>query len=161
MGDRTHCTLTLSGIVLREQLDLICDAIEDEDGKHASDAMADLKECGRLQFEEVNYAQMGASIRDVIIQSDLSYTWAWDSGGEYPEGVEIYDAKTKELSNFGTLEGKIALTVDHITDPEKIQRALDAHQVCLSIRKSRLIVAESSHDKIELISKHPELAAQV
>lgn len=82
MGDRTYCTLYLKEEPSAELLKLI----EDFGPSEVEDR--------QFSFEEVNYARLDERIEQHLQGNRISYAWVYESGYDYPAGVELFDGNT-------------------------------------------------------------------
>lgn len=159
MGDRTDVTLTLFGIASRKAVEEIYQAIEQSEGVSAEDCRETFEESDYpLSIEEVNYGEMDDAIYKAIQAAGLGYVWEWSAGGGYGAGLEFLDPRdqTKPASH-STLEQEIALTAKAAEDPETLAAVIADKNKLESLAGVPLCVADSSHEALQILAKHPEL----
>lgn len=116
MGDRTWCTLSIEGILAKEDLDELVDAISSADPQDGPEGIraAVLAGTPSFEFEEVNYAQLDDSLASLLEDLRLSYAWSWEAGDEYGAGVTIFDARKMEKIDLDMAGDDIAVTLRDI-----------------------------------------------
>ena len=112
MGDRTYCTLTVTGETDRETWKRITSIIDEE--LCPSDVWDNQFSC-----EDVNYGLLPSEVSDAIEAAGLSYEWWWGSGDEYSPGITLYDAETKSKASFIRDDHYLLLRLNEAEDPEK------------------------------------------
>jgi hypothetical protein len=160
MGDRCYCQLTLWGIADRTAANAIYEAIYNYDGTPLDDIRKSLEEENEtIDFEEVNCAMLNNDIRNAIVAAGLGYSWSNDSGNNYGAGFEVYDLLSDEVYAFSTIDGEIMIALSQIRNPDLIERAEKADKIQQAGRKLGLHVADSAHERIELLAANSDLAA--
>lgn len=116
MGDRVFCRLELFGITHLTAWDAVKKAIDTYLGApDDSDAPND------LAFTEVNYGKVPEELDLFLQAAGFSYIWAFDSGGDFPPGVDAYSHETKEsFSSMWDSNGDLLMTLEDASDPEKL-----------------------------------------
>jgi len=149
MGDRTSCTLHIEGVVDANGLDRLVEALEDANASKDPD----IRQCllagdSHSFFHEVNYGEMDSDLSDTLEDLGLSYSWAWDSGDSYSEGITFFDARSGDSEEYATTNGALALTVDDLDNPQTIAdiRKWDA----FNKRRFVFVVATSQHELLKL-----------
>ncbi len=152
MGDRADCTLTLKGLLQASHIDMIAENLDDQYAQtHEEDAFDDTQSALRageneFEFSQMNYAQMPQSLQDALKAAKLSYTWIWQQGDEYGEGVIIYDAFTDTEVHYRVHGGDIVLSLDQIKDPQKVADAF-AWEKIYAINEFEIFT--SNHDLLK------------
>jgi hypothetical protein len=156
MSDRTYCCLMLWGIILLDDYNAICDALEQED----SNPMCDLRESlvsSEVEFDDVRDGQLSNDLRDRLDAIGIGYRWTWANGIEYPEGFMIRDPDRSETYSYDRCRGKTVIPLTRAKDDTYIERAKFADALSAAATNKPLIVAETSHEYLEAISNHPDL----
>jgi hypothetical protein len=156
MSDRVNCTLDLWGITTREKFEAICQAISIEESWDI-DEVRDALDARNAFFEEVDGGDINWSIDAVIKASGLGYCWDWGQGVEYQEGFEVYDPRSGEHLTCLTVKQDIHVPLDKVEDADFVARARRARQIARESAKLPLIVADTSHEYLDAVTKHPEL----
>jgi hypothetical protein len=113
MGDRTWTSIQFSGVIDREKVPLLIEAIEAEAmqcDNGPEGAIADAHLIHMFYDEECNYATL-ESVEAVCKQIGISYLKSWEPGGGYVPGMEIYNAVVDQTFSVGSLEGEPVVTL--------------------------------------------------
>ena len=101
MGDRAYCILKFRGSD-KEAFDRVLAEHSFEPNEDDRDPDLDL---WAYAYEEVNYAEMDAKVRDDL--SDYDYDWIWEAGGNYTAGVTYHRAEGGELTLYESDEQRL------------------------------------------------------
>jgi hypothetical protein len=113
MGDRTYCSLYVFGSATQAQLDALGDALECVEQSE-----------NFFGFEEMNYGDPTDDQVKILNASGLSWSWHWESGDEYPEGMYLHNAETCETTNWLTNDGEMILSMGGVKNPVELERAM-------------------------------------
>lgn len=152
MGDRTSCTLTLSGVLDAQDIPTLVDALQEmgpDDPNEIGDMLRD--EDAHFTFEEMNYGNIYGSVKEVLIALSLSYEWSWESGGEYGAGTEIYDADTGESASLSLAGGDVVVSIDRVDDANYIKSV--KHWSAIRDAGRTFTVVSSNHEMITAIAE--------
>lgn len=116
MGDRCTCTLYLKAPATPELLELIEEHLGTPDWTSEDQLWR--------SFEEINYAELPSEIQEHLVATGIVFGWANGSGGDYPEGVILFDGTT--LSEWVTNQGEIMLSITATNDPVILAEAIAA-----------------------------------
>lgn len=141
MGDRTYCTLRIAGMIKPADADRLAKAISNM-GPDDFEPLAELATGGSIGFQEINYGNIDDTLRDLLEELSLSYAWTWCAGGEYPEGIELYDASTAERANYTTAGSEIVPHLSEAEDPAA--RAAARRRADFEFSQVGLTIAESA-----------------
>ena len=130
MGDRTYCRLFLIGELQRAHVKPIAREIAAEEPADITAGLPCTLEEAFQQahkdlphtlptfgFLDMNYGAMPAGLETALLESGLSWAWAWDTGDEYEPGVRFWNSAAPEnerSEEFSTLQDEIALTLTQI-----------------------------------------------
>lgn len=126
MGDRTTCTLYVTGAVTQSQFDAIAKAVT------AYDSYVDPKGLlhdgeGFLEFEEVNYGIMPGPLGDALMSAGVTYGWINEPGSSYSGAIIAHcEGKTVELP---LTDWDVMIPVCAIDNPEAVKDARFAQDV--------------------------------
>jgi len=124
LGDRTTCTLSIGGILVKTDIDTLAQALTDAYCEDSDPKETLLSGNNEFIFEEVNYAAEDDDLTATLKAMGLSYTWANNAGAEYCEGITCYNAATDETYDFTTSNGDIVVTTTVARDPAKMANVL-------------------------------------
>ena len=149
MGDRCSCTLTIGGILKLENIPLLASKLLAADVSDYRKTASKIEEALKrdtcsFAFYEVNYAQMNASLQELLISLKLSFCWHNEAGSEYAAADVYYDARIDEMTEYNLIGDAISLTLDQIekdADAVKKARKWEAFS-----RNMKLCVVTSNHD---------------
>lgn len=160
MGDRTNANLRLWGIVDDATADAVYDAISSETGFDEAaikEAIERAKPGESLSFESI-YPDDYQSFAQVLKDAKVSFRWKWEDGDGYAAGILLYDARTGKTYRYPLIDGAAVLRLGDIRKPGAIEKAEEFAQVYKETLKLRLHRANSAHEKLPILSDHPELA---
>ncbi|MEL7464863.1 MAG: hypothetical protein AAFN79_12390 [Pseudomonadota bacterium] len=125
MGDRTHCTLMIGGEITEDAFADLVEAlsIEDPDDFDGPTLEEALLTANHVEFREVNGGALSDDLDKALIAAGAAFRWSWGDGGSYGPGVTLYDPKTGERGDYGTLDGEIALRVADTENPDVLRHA--------------------------------------
>lgn len=115
MSNVANCTLNLVGPVLEESYLSIKAALERHGGLLEED------DPGCFSFDDVPY---GAFLHEHLLAKH-GVSWIWRKGMDDHEGCVItcHDAEDDSHLTCPTIDGKIAITIDQIDDPDMVATA--------------------------------------
>jgi len=120
MGDRCNGELIIHGLTDLNSWGEILAAVEEySDERHAKN---------HFQFYEMNYGTLPPDIMEELEKYKMSYQWWTEPGGDYPAGVDMYNAQTKQHGSFLAADGEICIPVSHIENEESIAHCLKWHK---------------------------------
>jgi hypothetical protein len=155
MGDRTYCSLTLSGVLLDMlEYKTLLQALKDADVDQlppTPDGLDKGKPVAQFSFYEVNYHEMDGALSDLLDRYFLSYVWKWDNGDDYNEGVLIKDAVADVTYEETTSDGDFFLTLRDLDKPEIVANLRAAEAARKAIFQGDLVIAGSAHRVLELL----------
>lgn len=160
MGDRTYCSLTITGIIPSPtHAQAICDALIDAYPDESDSTIKTIFQGkGEIKkhygFDEVNYGQIDDELKDALISAGLSFCWDWGSGDEYITGSLIYDARDDYLSEENTANDLPFITVDELDNKERISQIRKFAARSREISAGALYIARSAHEQLEIQRKH-------
>jgi len=151
MGDRTHCWLTVSGVLhgpgdvarLRAALrEAGCNGHAFLKGELEPGAVATEDD---FHFSEVNYAELDDDLSETLRDLGLEYVWNWNEGDDYGAGVQVQTWFPETSGQESTVDGELFLLLSEIGKPERVAalHAFDRRRD--AVLKKGLVYAPSAH----------------
>lgn len=164
MGDRTTCSLHVSGFIHGPaELAILKSAIADNCGEPC-EKIPDEPNPGPIPssytFYDVNWASMDSDLEDAMRRLCLSYVWSWGSGDEYAEGMIIVDTITDFHFETTTANDEIVLTLSEAENPAILATAKRANETMKRIIKTDLAYTNSAHAVIAHLAENTEALAR-
>lgn len=160
MGDRTYCSLTITGIIpsaphAQAICDALIDACPDESDSKIREAFQGKGEIkNHYSFDEVNYGQIDDDLKDALVSAGLSFCWDWGMGGDYIPGCLVYDARDGYLSEENTADDLPFITVDQLDNEERIAAIRKFAARSREVASGSLYIARSAHEQLEIQKKY-------
>lgn len=128
MGDRTNCVLAVKGELNHAHMGrfwAVLDGIADA-GWDADDPLTYIANGGgHFFFPEVNYGELPNEVEAILTELGLSWSWHWDAGGGFTEGVRFWDAETGCDDEYRAADSEIVLTIREAIHPENVTLAAE------------------------------------
>jgi hypothetical protein len=157
MGDRSDCDLKIWGIVDQNVLQEIKSVLLEYCGCHDSDFDEEFN--FEVEIEAMNNGDMPTTLRDLLHDNAVNYSWHWKSGGDFHAGCLIHDAVFDETFECETLNGQIALTVEHIRNEKEISRVLRANEILDLSCVTPIATFSNSHEHVAALAASTAMAA--
>lgn len=92
-------------------------------------------------FEEMRHGALPEPLRDWLTARGRAFAWENDAGDEYGAGVIIHDASRGSSEEFATVDGQIALTLEEMDRPGRIDTARAAADLWSAIAKNNALAS--------------------
>jgi hydroxymethylpyrimidine pyrophosphatase-like HAD family hydrolase len=113
----------------------------------------------QIYFEEVDNALLTSSVQQALKDAGLGFRWDWGNGGNYSEGLFIYDPIGQESYTVQTREDIPVIPIGDARNIEYIEAVERAMRILAEGAQTGFFVSESTHHHIEIIAQNPSLAA--
>lgn len=161
MGDNTDCTLYLWGITTREKMDRVYSTIELDYGIELSRADTESATREQIYFEEIDEGNLTYDVQHALKEAGLGYRWDWANGGNYAEGLFIYDPIGQKSYAVQTRENIPVIPIGDARNMEYIEMVERAMRILAEGAQTGFFVSESTHHHIEIIAQNPSIASFV
>ena len=161
MGDNTDCTLYLWGLTTREKMDRVYSAIALDYGIELSRADIESATREQIYFEDIDEAHLTDDVQRALKEAGLGYRWDWGNGGNYSEGLAIYDPISQESYTVQTREDIPVIPIGDARNIEYIEAVERAMRILTEGAQTGFFVSESTHHHIEIIAQNPSIASFV